>query len=317
LLDFDNSSLAERVRDLERRILDADVQIVSKRNELASALKDLEIESAERRFAFERADLEAAVAPEVLSRKAHGERLLALERARRELDEIGERVRLTEDRGRAELDVLQLERDKLRKDLALAQQGVDRLTIEAPAAGLVIYEERQGTTLRFREGDSCWPGQAVMRLPDLSEMQVEFAVNEVDAPLLREGMPLRITLDAFPGRELAGAIVHLPSMAVRRDPESKIAIFKTLASLAETWVGEMKPGMSALGRVVVERRRDVPLVSREAVDFDGRQYRLKRASGGAAETGAFVPVARNERFYVLSEEDYARLAGAARAEGPS
>jgi multidrug efflux pump subunit AcrA (membrane-fusion protein) len=315
LLDFDNSALAEQERDLESQILDAEIQIGTKRAELASSIKDLEIELAEAEYEFGRSRLEASVDAEVLSRKEYGERQLAHTKATQELEEVHERVALTRERGTAELEVLEISRDKLKKDLLVARQGVELLSIKAPAAGLVVYESRRGTTLRYQEGDSCWPGQGVMRLPDLSEMQVEFAVNEVDSPLLRVGMSVQISLDAFPDRELDGEIVQIPSMAVKRSENSRIAIFKVLADLSETWVGEMKPGMSALGRVVVERRTGVPLIAREKVRFDGERYELiadgaDGADGAQGSARPIEPVARNESFYLLSEDDYARLTGA-------
>lgn len=310
LLDFDNSGLAEQVQELESKILDAETQIVSKRNELASSLKDLEIELAEREYDHDLAQLEAAVDPEVLSRKEYGERQLAWQSAAERLEQTRQAIELTRRRGAAELEVLEIARDKLEKDRFIARQGVDRLAVRAPAPGLVVYERRPGTTLRFQEGDSCWPGQGVMRLPDLSEMQVEFSVNEVDAPLLQTGMPVAMRLDSFPDREIGGEIVHVPSMAVKRDDESKISVFKIVASLDETWVGEMKPGMSALGRIVVDERHDVALVKRDAVEFDGERYllRLPGADGSEARFESIAPLARNEYDYVVSEEDYARIA---------
>ncbi len=308
LLDFDNSGLAEQVQDLESKILDAEMQIVSKQNELESAFKDLEIDLAEAEYELERTRLEASVDSEVLSRKEYGDRQFARDAATERLEQTRERLDLTRRRGETELDVLRINRDKLGKDLLVAKQGVELLSIKAPAAGLVVYEQRREATLRYQEGDSCWPGQTVMRLPDLSQMQAEFRVSEVDAPLLALGMPLKVRLDSFPGRELSGEIVHIPSMAVKRDENSKVAVFRVLARLSETWPGEMKPGMSALGRVVVEERRDVPLVPRAAVHFDGEHYRLRRpAGGGRADADLIEPVARNDRYYVLSEEDFARI----------
>jgi len=318
LLDFDNSALAEMVRDLESQIIDADTQIVTRRNALASALKDLEIELAEKQFEHDRAMLEISIDPDVLSRKEFGQRQFAYDKATRELEQTHEKVRLTRERGRADTDVLVINRDKLRKDLTIAQQGVDLLSIKAPADGLVIYERRQGTTLRYQEGDSCWPGQGIIRLPDLSAMQVEFNVNEVDAPLLAVKMKLHVSIDSFPGRELLGEIVEVPSMAVKRDETSKVAVFKVLADLSETWVGEMKPGMSTMGRVVVEERRNVPLVARSAVSFDGESYWLRAAGDGAAsERERIEPIGRNETHYVLSEDEYARLTGTTEIETAS
>jgi multidrug efflux pump subunit AcrA (membrane-fusion protein) len=303
ILEFDNSSVAAQVLDLETSILDAETQIVTKRNELATTLKDLEIELAQNVFDRDWAKLDAAVDPEVLSDKDYAERQLALTSAERELAETEGRISLTRERGQADLDVLVIERDKLQGDLARARVDLELLAIKAPADGLVVYERRERSTLRYQEGDSCWPGQGIMRLPDLSEMRLVFEVNEVDAPLLELDMPVKVTLDAFAGRELGAVITQIPSMAVKRNEDSKIAVFQVRAELSETWVGEMKPGMSALGRVVVDRRPGVPLADRDAVWFDGAAYWLTYE--GAPQR--IEPVTRNARFYVLSEEDFGRL----------
>lgn len=310
LLDFDNSSLADKVRELETQILDAETQIVAKRSELASTLKDLEIELAETEYEYERAKVEATIDPEVLSRKEYNERRLAYEKADKELGEVRQRVEKTRASGTAELDVLIINRDKLRKDLQSAENDLDLLSIRAPADGLVVYERRQRSTLKFQEGDSCWPNEGIIQLPDLTEMRVEFMVHEVDAPLLEVGMPVTVSLDAFPGRVISGRIEHIPSMAVKPTDDSDIAVFRIKASLDETWVGEMKPGMSVLGRVVVERMKDVPRIARQAVRFDGTEYWVDPVpGGGAASVQRIQPLDRNASWYVLSEEEYARLGG--------
>jgi len=319
LIDFDNSALAAQLQELETQILDAETQIVAKRAELASALKDLEIELAEKDYAFESSKVNASIDPEVLSRKDYSERTLALDKATKELAETKQRVDLTRTRGKAEMDVLEINRDKLRKDLLSVRKDLDLLSTKAPADGLVVYEKRPGTTLRFQEGDNCWPGQGVMHIPDLSEMQVAFTVNEVDAPLISEGMPIRISLDSFPGRELSGVIRHVPSMAVKRNDDSKIAVFRVIAGLSETWAGEMKPGMSVLGRIVVDSRQDAPLLARDSVRFDGSRYWLEPAGSGARASAPVEihPEARNVRYYLLSEVEYARLAGGPAGEVPA
>lgn len=313
LLDFDNSSLASQVRDLEIRILDAETQIVSQRNQLASSIKDLEIAIAEREYELGRTRLEAEVTREVLSDKEYSERQLAYQSAQEELAEIRERIELTRERGTSELDVLTIERDELRSDLLLAEQDLERLSIKAPVAGLVVYERRQESTLRYQEGDSCWPGQGILRLPDLSEMQVVFFVNEVDAPRLKESMPISVELDAFPGRRLGGRIELIPSMAVKRDDASKIAVFKVVAALDESWVGEMKPGMSVRGTVTLDERSDVPLIARRAVTFDGESYWYRSADDATPDR--IEPLARNETHYVIAEEHYAELTAARGGKG--
>ena len=313
LLDFDNAFFADQVEDLENRILDARSQIVSRRAQLESDLKALEIELAEKEYNFRLARLHAAVDPEVLSRRDWNERQFQLEKATRELDEIRRRIALTREKGRADLEVLQIERDKAERDLRKARNSLELLSIKAPAAGLVVYQRRPRSTVKFQEGDSCWPGTVVMRLPDLSEMRVVFDVNEVDVPVLAVGQPVEVALDAFPGRTVRGRIEEIPSMAVRRTDTSEIRIFRVSASLEESWPGRMRPGMSALGRVVVERREDALLAPRE---------RLRRTESGTMlvlDDGREVPVEvleRNARFARIAERpDLAALAAPVREKG--
>ena len=309
ILSFDSASLVAQVDDLKARILDAEMQIVAKQAEVASALKDLEIELSEKDHAAQDARLQAGVDKDVLPRKIWGERQLSKEKAEEALQETKERVQLTTDRGRAELDVLVIARDKLQQDLALSRQGLDLLSIQAPSDGVVVYERRAENMTRYQEGDSCWPGQAILQLPDMSEMRVAFSVHEVDAPQLRQGMAVAVVLDAFPDREIAGAIEHVPSMAIRKSDESKISVFRVHASLTDSWPGEMKPGMSARGRVIVERLDDVPLISRGEVRFDGAQWWWPADPG--AEAVALTPLQRNAHDYLLSDEDFTRLSAAA------
>jgi multidrug efflux pump subunit AcrA (membrane-fusion protein) len=312
LLDFDNSSLADRVRELETQILDAETQIVARRSELASSLKDLEIELAERQFEHARTRVEATIDQDVLSRKEYNERLLAYEKATRELEETLQRTEKTRSSGSADMDVLIINKNKLKKDLESAQNDLQLLSIKAPADGLIVYEKRQRSTLKFQEGDSCWPNEGIIQLPDLNEMRVEFLVHEVDAPLLEVGMPVIISLDAFPGKQITGSISHIPSMAVKATDDSEIAVFRVKAALDETWVGEMKPGMSVLGRAVVERMENVPRVARRAVRFDGDAYWFSPQGGPAKLPEERIePLARNSSWYVISEDDFARLGGAA------
>jgi HlyD family secretion protein len=312
ILTFDSASLVARVDELKSGILDAETQIVTKQAEIASALKDLEIELSEKEHAEQDARLQASVDADVLPRKVWGERQLGRQKAEEELREMRKRSELTTRRGRAELDVLVIARDKLKQDLALVQQGLDLLTIRAPSDGVVVYERKMENMTRYQEGDSCWPGQGILQLPDMSEMRVAFAVHEVDAPQIRQGMPVRVVLDAFPGREIDGVIEHVPSMAVRKSEESKISVFRMHASLAESWPGEMKPGMSARGRAVVERIEDAPLLARSEVRFDGEAWWWP--SGAPPEHAlSLAPLARNARDYLLSEEDFSRLSAAAQA----
>ena len=88
LLAFDNSALADRVLDLETQILDAETQLLAKQNEIDSALKDLEIELAEKTYENDRTRILADIDAGILSRKELGDRRLAFDKAKRDLERL-------------------------------------------------------------------------------------------------------------------------------------------------------------------------------------------------------------------------------------
>ena len=301
LLQFDDSGLASRVVDLDASILDAQTRLNAAEASLASSLRDLAIEEAEKLYAVQRAELDASVDEGILSRKEFGERQLALAKAQEQYEETLERREGTKARAQADIDVLRIEKGKLEKDRTSAIRDVDLLTIEAPSDGLVVYADRSRSTSKWQEGDSCWPGQTLIRLPDLSEMQVVLRVSEVDAPLLEAGMPVRMNLDSFPGRPLTGVVSLVPSMAVKRREESRLSVFEVACALSETWVGEMKPGMSVQGRVIVESVSHVTLVPRAVVRHDGERYWALTKRGGSLREVEVHPIERNATHYRLAD----------------
>jgi multidrug efflux pump subunit AcrA (membrane-fusion protein) len=309
LLDFDNSALSDRVLDLETRILNAETQIAAKRSELATNRMDLEIERTERLYERDRARVRAQVDPSLLSRKEYAERQYEYDKAQMELEEVEKRLAKNIDRGRTELDVLIIEKEKLQRDLLSTQKDLEVLSIKAPIDGLVVYEYRRGQQIKWKEGDNVWPGQPIISLPDLSEMEVQFQVSEVDVPRLHVGLPVRVTVDSFPERELSGEILEIPSMAVTRDEDSEVRIFRVRSSLSETLRDKMKPGMSVLGRVTADRRAEALLVPRESVVQDGSGYRLRVEGRGESGWKEIRPIARNARYYVLEEQGEPALAG--------
>ena len=126
-------------------------------------------------------------------------------------------------------------------------------------------------------------------------------MSEVDAPLIEEGMTVRMSLDSFPGRRLSGSVSHVPSMAVKRRDESRLSVFEVVCAISETWVGEMKPGMSVQARVIVEDESDAMLLPREAVRHDGERYWALTRRGGSLREVEVTPTGRNATHYRLED----------------
>jgi len=216
---------------------------------------ELELQRAERKY-----DEQKHEAPRLAE-----EARLELELAR--LNYQGKLDQLKADVQKAELEV-----QRARDQVAMAQHELEQLTITAPIPGMTVYLEiwKSGQMSKVQEGDSPWPGQGLINLPDLSEMIVDATVSEVDAARLDSGQHVIVTLDALPGQRYAGEVHKKGILARRKDPGSKINVFDVEIAILDN-DEQLKPGMSAACRIVIDRVPGVVKVPLEAVfEKEGR-----------------------------------------------
>ena len=181
-----------------------------------------------------------------------------------ELAELNYEAKL--DQLRSDVQKAELEVQRAQDQVDRAQRELDQLTVVAPIPGMVVYLEiwKGGQMGKVQEGDSPWPGQGLINLPDLSEMIVKATVSEVDAAVVDSGQEVIISLDALPDTTFRGTVIKKGTLAHRKDHNSKINVFDVEVAITDK-NEELKPGMSASCRIVVDRLVDVVSVPLEAV----------------------------------------------------
>lgn len=194
------------------------------------------------------------------------------EEARLELEvaELNARAKL--DQIRADVQKAELEVARAKDKLGLAQRELEQMTLAAPIPGMVVYLEiwKGNGMSKLQQGDSPWPGQGLINLPDLSEMIVNATVSEVDANQVFVGQDVKISLDAFPGVEFRGKVSTKGTLARKKEPNSKINVFDVQVAILDT-DDRLKPGMSSSCRIIIDRLEDVVSLPIEAVfEVDGK-----------------------------------------------
>jgi RND family efflux transporter MFP subunit len=167
---------------------------------------------------------------------------------------------------KADVAKADLEVQRARERVNQAQRELDQLTMIAPIPGMVVYLEiwKGGSMGKVQEGDSPWPGQGLVNLPDLSEMVVNATASEVDASTVDSGQSAIVVLDAFPEVEYEGTVNKKGTLARRKEPGSKINVFDVeIGILAHD--EQIKPGMSASAKIIIDRLPDVVSVPIESV----------------------------------------------------
>lgn len=257
VIKFDGTKQQADLTDFESSLKINNTSLNRTQKEYAIQEKNLELElqRAQRKY-----DEQKHEAPRLAEEAA-----LELELAK--LNFEGKLDQLRSDVQKAELEV-----KRAADKVTMAQKELSQLTISAPIPGMVVYLEiwKGGTMGKIQEGDSPWPGQGLINLPDLDEMIIKATVSEVDAAKIDSGQEVIIKLDAVPDREFRGEVIRKGTLAHKKDYNSKISVFDVEVAVLEKHEG-IKPGMSASGRIVVERLEDVVTVPLESVfEKDGR-----------------------------------------------
>lgn len=107
------------------------------------------------------------------------------------------------------------------KDVAVAEARMDNakaalVAAQAKLVDLELYAPFSGTVseVNVRQGEWINPGQPVIVISDLANLQVETTdLNEIDAARVKVGNPVIVTFDALPGVQVDGVVKSIAPKA--------------------------------------------------------------------------------------------------------
>ena len=205
------------------------------------------------------------------------------ERQMMELKSNVEQKALAKDRAerKARSDVVQAEVDLRAKESELRRQNdklqrtndqIARAEIRAPREGLVVYATSaksggwRGNTEPLAEGQQVRERQELIYLPTATDMLADIKIHESSLEKVRLGMPVRVTVDALPGKTYWGTvdkIAPLPDAgSMFMNPDLKL--FPTQVRITGNGE-EMRTGMSCRAEVIVENFDEATYVPVQSV----------------------------------------------------
>ena len=174
--------------------------------------------------------------------------------------------------------------------LELATDRLNDVVVRSPISGTVVEREiEEGqivTSTREVTG-----GTLLMRMADLSEVQVRTMVDETDIGSIETGLPAEITVEAYPDRTFRGSVLKVEPQAV---VEQSVTMFAVLTRIVN--VGDLlRPGMNADVQIVIGRRDEALTLDNGAVKTPDEARQLVDALGlDPSLLEARVEVAREE-----------------------
>ena len=157
---------------------------------------------------------------------------------------------------------IQEELKELEPRLAVAKEKPPNL-ISAPVAGIVRLSRRWGGV--YYAGLNIDADAVVARIYPAGNLEIRTAVNEANVRLVREGMPVTMSVPALAGREFDGVISLV--VGIGRDKWHEfvdddrpvfagVTEFETRVQIDEV-PEELRPGMTVIVEIEVGRKEDV------------------------------------------------------------
>ena len=153
--------------------------------------------------------------------------------------------------------------------LAKLTKQVEYCTIRAPHDGVLYYYKDPNPRSRnpavIEEGMSVRQRQELFYLPDLSELEVQMALNESVVNRVQPGMRAKVRFEALPDLELDGEVVAIGQFPASpgRDGED-FRYFLSRVKIDGSAAG-LTPGMSTRIDILLATRRNVLAVPLEAI----------------------------------------------------
>ena len=145
-------------------------------------------------------------------------------------------------------------------------------TVAAPVRGTIT--QRQIGVGQYINSEAAGATNPVYTISDLSTVYLIANVREVDAPLMKVGLPLEVHVLAYPGRIFKGKVSYIaPSI----DPNTHRLLVR---ADVENPDGALKPGMFANFSIITGEAAPAPAVPQQAVVYEAEQARVWVAGEG-------------------------------------
>jgi HlyD family secretion protein len=235
LIEFDRQAQIKTAHDREAEYRDFVEQINKKRGEqlTAGAHDEAEVKTAEN--AVKSADLEMLkneMAPPITAEQNK----LSLDEARAKLQQLRRTFDLKRRADAAELQALEIQRDRAQNAWRHAEHNVGSMRVQSPIDGMVVLKAtwKNGSMGEVQEGEEVRPGLPILDVIDASAMRVRARVNQADVDRLRLGQTVQITLDSYPSRTFPGRLDLLSRIAAPSTMSNRVRTFLAVFSIDGT-----------------------------------------------------------------------------------
>lgn len=171
-----------------------------------------------------------------------------LDKARRAHEQALENYKIKKNQNFEKMREVAAELRKVQGDFNNMTAVLQSFDVKAPEDGMVIYQKGwDGKPIKAGSQIQMWE-PTVATLPDLTKMISRTYVNEVDVRKVKPGQRVAVGLDAYPDKNLSGAVVQVANVGEQR-PNSDAKVFEVRVEIDGT-DPTLRPSMTTSNKII-------------------------------------------------------------------
>ncbi len=272
----------------------------------------MELEADEQAALKARLDLEMAQEQMKLLHEFEYKRNLAElqsaeQQARMALERTERKARADIIQAEAQLRARQLELDREKAKGDKLKEQIAKAKIYAPRDGLVVYattgqSSHRGNVEPLAEGQTVRERQELIYLPTTDSYKAEVKVHEASLAKVATGLPVRLVVDALPGKVFEGRVEYIAPLpdaqSVWMNPDLKV--YNTDIRITGSTEG-LRTGMSCRGEILVKDYPDAIFVPVQSVVREGGEPTVYVMNGQKVERRKVKLGLDNNRMACIEE----------------
>ena len=146
-------------------------------------------------------------------------------------------------------------------NLQTAKDAMEDTQVRAPGAGTVLELDAVLGTVISSPTRDVGGGTVILKMANLDTVQVEALVDETDVGKVQPGIPVTVTVDAYPNRPFDGSVLKIEPQA---QVNQNVTMFPVLVNILNP-NHLLKPGMNTEVEIHIGQRQDVLAVPNAAL----------------------------------------------------
>lgn len=213
--------------------------------------------------------------------KANGNRVVLAQQTLREAQRSLEQSKIAlqrskDDRLNVQIRKIDIQREQasaVRSKVTMknAQVQLDSTQVTAPRDGVVTLKYLEEGTIIPPGTSTFAEGTSIVQISDVTQMYVECAVDETDISTIRADQPVRVVVEAYPGKSFNGLVRKIFPAAETANSITTIKVRVEITDLAKAKSERtpLRPGMNATCEFILLQKEKVLVIPSQAIKREG------------------------------------------------